>query len=128
MGNHSIVHVEFTANDPAAAAKFYGELFGWPMEAAPQFDYYMFDAGQGVGGGFPRASAEHGYRPGDVVVYVSTDDIEASLAKAQSLGATDLQPKMEIPGMGWMAFFRDPTGNRVGLWKTAPRPASQAQG
>ena len=123
MTKHPIVHVEFTANDPAAAGKFYGDLFGWPITPVPQFDYAMFDAGDGVGGGFPRISAEHGYLAGDVIVYVSTDDIDDSLAKAKSLGATDLQPKMEVPGMGWFALFRDPSGNRVGLW-TAAAPGS----
>jgi predicted enzyme related to lactoylglutathione lyase len=123
MTKHPIVHVEFAANDPSASAKFYGDLFEWPITSAPEFDYYMFDTQAGVGGGFPRINPEHGYKAGDVVIYVDTDDIEASLARAVSLGATDVEPKSEVPGMGWMAFFKDPGGNRVGLWKAAPRPA-----
>jgi hypothetical protein len=41
------------------------------------------------------------------------------LKKAESLGAQPLMEKMEVPGMGWMAMFRDPAGNMVGLWKEA---------
>jgi predicted enzyme related to lactoylglutathione lyase len=26
-------------------------------------------------------------------------------------------PKQEIPAIGWFAFFADPTGNRIGLFK-----------
>jgi predicted enzyme related to lactoylglutathione lyase len=123
MPKHAIVHVELPAKDPAAASRFYGELFGWPITSAPEFNYYMFDTQAGVGGGFTTVGGESGAKPGDVWVYVDTDDIDASLAKAESLGGTTIMPKTEIPGQGWFAFFNDPTGNRVGLWTNAPRPA-----
>jgi predicted enzyme related to lactoylglutathione lyase len=53
------------------------------------------------------------------VFYVGTDDIEASLKKAETLGAKTLMEKMEVTGMGWMGMFRDPAGNMIGLWKEA---------
>ncbi len=116
MSPHPIVHIEFPADDPAAAARFYGELFGWKVTAMPDFDYYLFDGSPGPGGGFPRIDEKLGIKAGDVVVYVDTDNIEASLAKAESLGGKTLVRKTEIPGQGWFAFFRDPTGNRVALY------------
>jgi predicted enzyme related to lactoylglutathione lyase len=119
MSKHPIVHIEFAAHDPKASAKFYSELFGWPITEAPEFNYSMFDAGDGVGGGFVTIGGESGTKSGDVLVYVSTDDIEASLAKAVSLGSTVISPNMEVPGQGWFAVFTDPGGNKVGLWKQA---------
>jgi predicted enzyme related to lactoylglutathione lyase len=115
MSSHPIVHVEFAASDPKAAGKFYGDLFGWKIEVDPQFDYVTFATEPGPGGGFPRVDGEM-YKPGDVLVYVATDDIEATLARAGSLGGKTLVPKTEIPGTGWFAVFADPTGNRVGLF------------
>ena len=53
---------------------------------------------------------------GDVLVYVATDDVQASLAKAESLGGKTLVPKTEIPKIGWFGIFADPTGNKVGLF------------
>ncbi len=50
------------------------------------------------------------------MVYISTDDIDASLAKAESLGGKIVLPKSEIPDTGWFGFFSDPTGNVVGLY------------
>ena len=117
MSKHSFVHVEFAAEDPKATSEFYAKLFSWKTEAMPEMDYYMFDVEPGPGGGFPKVDGEM-YKAGDVIVYVSTDDIEASLAKAEELGGKTLLPKTEIPGMGWFAFFSDPTGNRVGLFKS----------
>jgi predicted enzyme related to lactoylglutathione lyase len=115
MSKHPIVHIEFSAEDRAAAAKFYSELFGWKTEHIPEMNYTTFESGEGSpGGGFNPLSEQ--VKAGDVYVYVQTDDIEASLAKAESLGGKTAMPKTEIPNVGWFAFFTDPTGNMVGLY------------
>ncbi len=116
MADHSIVHVEIPANDPASAAKFYADLFGWNIQVDQALNYYMFQAGSGPGGAFPQVGEDPPYKPGEVVIYVSTDDIDATLAKTESLGGKTLMPKTEIPNVGWFAFFADPTGNRIGLY------------
>ncbi len=115
MAAHPIVHVEITAKDPAAASKFYAEAFGWKIEHDPQFSYYMFAAEGGPGGGWVKPDGQM-YNPGEVVAYISTDDIDASLKKVESLGGKVLLPKTEIPGTGWFAFFADPSGNKLGLY------------
>lgn len=118
MANHSVVHVEFAANDPEAASKFYSEMFGWKMEHDARFNYWMFTINENSGGGFNQLGGEGMpfVKAGDVIVYISTEDLEGDLAKAASLGGEIVQPKMDIPGMGAMGIFRDPTGNLVGLW------------
>jgi predicted enzyme related to lactoylglutathione lyase len=126
----SIVHIEVAAADPAATSAFYQELFGWKITAQP-FDggmvYHMFESQPNLGGGFPQVGSgpngESGFKPGDIVFYVATDDIEASLAKAEALGGRTLLGKTEIPGMGWFAHFADPTGNRIGLFSMGTPPA-----
>ena len=120
MGQHPIVHVEIPAEDQAASGQFYSELFGWKYSAYPEMNYAMFEAEGGPGGGFPKVDGE-GVTPGAVLVYVGTDDIEASLAKAESLGGNTIVPKTEIPGQGWFAVFSDPTGNRLALYTDANR-------
>lgn len=114
MAEHTIVHVEIPAQNPQAASKFYANLFGWKMEVDLHFNYHMFQAPSGPDGAFSEVSEN--VKPGNVLIYVSTDDIDASLEKAVSLGGTVAHPKMEIPGVGWMAIFTDPTGNLIGLF------------
>ena len=123
MSNHQIVHVEIAALEPAKAGSFYADLFGWQTVSMPvegYGEYHTFTTEGGMTGGFPKTDGQ-GTHPGDVVVYVSTDDIDESLAKATSLGATTLMPKSEISGMGWIGIFKDPTGNKVGLWTGLPQ-------
>ncbi len=123
MSQHPIVHVEIPSSNPKVNAKFYGDAFGWKLENASEFEYWMFAAEGGPGGGFPSTEGPMAAKIGEVVVYISTDDIEASLAKIESLGGKTLMPKQEITGMGWFAFFADPSGNKMALYKAMQPPA-----
>jgi predicted enzyme related to lactoylglutathione lyase len=119
MSARSIVYVELSARDPEGTARFYSRLFGWEFERDPEQDYWMFRAGEGPGGGLSKVSGtdnDLNIKPGDVVVYVDSEDIASDLRNAEELGGKVLVPKTEIPGMGWFAVFADPTGNKVGLF------------
>ncbi len=115
MAAHPIVHVELSAQDPAASSKFYADVFGWKIDRDPNFDYYMFAVEGGPGGGFVKPDGRM-YKQGDVIVYLDTDDIDATLKKIEAAGGKTVLPKQEIPGIGWFAFFTDPGGNRVALY------------
>jgi len=121
MSTHPIVHIELPANDPAEAARFYEEMFGWEMKHMPEFDYWTFTSEEQRGGGFNRVSEDSpsGFpvRGGETIIYVAVENIDESLAKAESLGAQVLKPGSDIPGVGAYAIFRDPTGNLIGLYK-----------
>jgi len=108
------VHIEFSAQDREAAGKFYHDLFGWKISQLPEMDYATFDTGKNVGGGLNPVNDSN--PAGTVLVYVGTDDIDSSLAKAESLGGKIVTPKTEIPNTGWFGFFSDPTGNLIGLY------------
>ena len=119
MSNHPIVHIEIPAKKAEEAGKFYGDLFGWKIEADPTYNYVQFIAEGGPGGGFVEVGQSGmpiEYKSDSLLVYVGTDDIDATLAKVESLGGKTLMPKTEIPQVGWWGVFSDPTGNRVALY------------
>ncbi len=62
--------------------------------------------------------ASGGYKLGEVLIYVSTDDIDATLARVEALSGKTLEPKTEIPHTGWFAIFADPAGKRIALYTT----------
>jgi predicted enzyme related to lactoylglutathione lyase len=119
MSKHPIVHIEFSAIDREEAGKFYSDLFGWKITQLPEMNYATFDTGEYVGGGLNPVQED--YLAGTIAVYVGAEDIEATLKKAEELGGKIVVPKTEIPGQGWFAFFTDPTGNQVGLYKGLPQ-------
>ncbi len=121
MAAHPIVHIEFPATNPKAAGTFYKDVFDWKVETDPSFDYTMFPAEGGPGGGFVAVgdSGHVQYAIGQPLIYIGTDDIDASLRKVETFGGKVVLPKTEIPGVGWFGIFTDPSGNRVGLFTMA---------
>ena len=114
MANHPIIHIEFPSDNPAGSGEFYHSLFGWEITNDEKLEYVMFGAEGGPSGGFPKP--EQQAKPGVPIVYVHTDDIDASLAKAESLGGQIITPKFPIPGIGFLGFFVDPFGTMMGLY------------
>jgi uncharacterized protein len=118
-----IVHFELPAADADRASGFWNGLFGWGLGASamPDFDYRMAQVSddQAVAV-FPSDKAGTG-----LIVYLETDDIEASIAKARSLGG-EAEDKSSVPGHGWFAACKDTEGNTFSLWQpdeTAAPPA-----
>ncbi|HZD31035.1 MAG TPA: VOC family protein [Candidatus Angelobacter sp.] len=109
------VHVELNTTDLGKAKEFYGKLFDWKLEDVPGMPYTMIKVGEGTGGGMMTHPVPGA--PSAWLAYVMVDDVNASTAKAKSLGATVLRDATEIPGVGWFSIFTDPTGAVLALFK-----------
>ena len=115
-----VVHFEIHADDPAAAARWYGELFGWRVTELPALQYWTVDTGDGAGvnGGIVR---RHGANPAigaavsAFVCTIGTDDVEGDMKAAIARGGTEALPKFAIPGVGYAGYIVDPFGNIFGL-------------
>jgi predicted enzyme related to lactoylglutathione lyase len=46
---------------------------------------------------------------------IAVQNLDEYMKKVQQHGAEIAVPKMAIPGVGWLAYFKDPEGNLVGL-------------
>jgi predicted enzyme related to lactoylglutathione lyase len=99
--------------DEVMLPPFYAELFGWEVDTP-----FLMRCGiirtpepenDGVGAS-PCCSPM-------VKLYVQTDDLQASLEKAEKLGGVMVQEPLVIPGGPVLAKFADPRGNVVGLVK-----------
>lgn len=108
--------IDIQANDAVKSRQFYGSLFGWEINVVPETNYGVIIPGpERLPGGIGQAGppAPH---PVGVVTYFTVDDVEQALAHAQQLGGRVAVEPWTIPGLGIMAVFFDPDGNRVGLW------------
>lgn len=118
IADHPIVHIEFLTDDPASASQFAQQMFGWQTGYLPEFDYHTVLLPNNLGGAYPKPGAP-GVKSGTVIVYIGTADLDATARQIEAAGGRITLPKTEVPGMGWMAHFTDPTGNLLGLWQTA---------
>jgi uncharacterized protein len=116
-----VVHFEIMGTDMKALRAFYSDLFGWEVNADNPMDYGVVDResnvnadGVGIGGGIAAMpDGEQGF----VTVYIEVPDVEAALAKAESLGGTRLMgPEEPMEGLE-IGLFADPEGHPVGVLK-----------
>ena len=121
MGN-AVVHFEVGAADDGPLAAFYGELFGWGLQGMPGGGYTMIDTrgGHGINGGIGRSQTGQPWS----TFYVETDDLQATLDKANLFGGTTVMPVIDFGGAVTIAMFNDPDGLLVGLVQ-APAEAPQ---
>lgn len=109
-----VIHFEIGVRDKNKSSAFYGELFDWKI--ADMMNVKMIDTGAGTGiqGHINALGHEpHHY----TIFYVEVDDVQKYLDRAVQLGGRVCVPVMEVPGAGWFAWFTDPDGNSIGLWK-----------
>src|SRR5882762_5829509 len=93
MGS-AVVHFDISGPDPEELQKFYGELFAWLITPVPEMNYAFVDTegGAGISGGIGEAPAG----PGQVAFYVASDDLQATLDRAEALGGKTTQPVVVI--------------------------------
>ncbi len=112
----AIVHVEFHSADPERTKAFYSKTFGWRFQEIPQMNYATFQAPSGPGGGLQK--------PGEggpmILDYILSKEINDTAKAIEANGGAILMPKSEIPGYGWWALFRDPTGLTMALYQSKP--------
>ena len=103
---------------------FYSELFGWSLREVPgrgESRYALVlneNASEPFAGIMlmPKGHAEHGV-PTHWQTYVTVESVEATVEKAQTLGAEIVFPPTEIERVGIVAAIRDPQGAVLSIVK-----------
>jgi hypothetical protein len=121
MGN-KVVHFEAAGGDGKKLQEFYGELFGWKIDANNPMNYGVIQAEDaGIAGGVGPAAPDGNAH---LTFYVEVDDLRAALDKVEKLGGKTANPPMDVPGGPSLAHFTDPEGNFVGLVKAGSMQGS----
>ncbi len=110
-----VLHFEILGKDGKRLQDYYAELFGWNIDANNPMNYGMVErAGDGIGGGIGPGPADY---PGHVTVYVGVPDVEAALAKAESLGGRRVMGPEQVTPDTQIGMFTDPEGHLMGVLK-----------
>jgi predicted enzyme related to lactoylglutathione lyase len=119
MAKGEIAHIEFPADDPARAMRFYGAVAGWEfgeMETMPGYHLFRTSDRQGGAIGLRGKTIASALR-----IYINVDSLEDATAAAEANGGAVVEQPTDIGGgFGRFAVVRDPEGTEVGLWETAP--------
>jgi len=115
-GGISYLHIP--AADVRRSAAFYGEALGWTIHNGDTDRPGFEDGGAHVGGAFvtdQAVSREPGF-----LFYVYVDRIDGAVARVTAAGGEVVRAPYQ-EGNLWVATFRDPAGNVVGLWQEGER-------
>ncbi len=110
---------ELSTTDVEAAKQFYGQVVGWTtsdMDMGETGVYTIFSSGAVQRAGC-MTLPEGVEAPPHWLTYLATDDVDASLAKAEELGASKLIGPIDVPGIGRLGVVADRTGAVFGLFK-----------
>ena len=110
---HAITHIELSTRNLEETKEFYTSVFEWDIKDYPEMNYSTFNAEGGTGGGFNPITDE--YPEGTVMIYINTPNLTETLEKVKAAGGTIIMDGYDIPTVGRMATFKDPTGNVISL-------------
>ena len=120
--SNSLNWFEIPALDVARATKFYETIFGVTMEKMQEMmgmkmAGFPADMGNGKASGALVQSPQHKPSMDGSVIYLNANPrIQAVIDRIENAKGKVLMPKTQIsPEIGYMAFFVDTEGNKVGL-------------
>lgn len=115
-----VVHFEINADDPARAAEFYTDVFGWKVQKwEGPIDYWLVTTGPsdeaGIDGGIMKREESGASSRSGFVNTIDVADLDESMAKVERFGGSIASPKRAVPGVGWMCYAADTEGNPFGM-------------
>ena len=105
------------AADTAIAAAFYRDVFGWSIVSDNPHHRSFADASGDLIGAFVTNIAPAS--PG-VLPYIYVNGIDVVVESIKTHGGEIVEPPYAEGGL-WVATFRDPAGNTMGIWQAGPR-------
>jgi predicted enzyme related to lactoylglutathione lyase len=116
-------YIQIPARDAEESAAFYEACFGWEIRGTPEHRTFTDASGELIGAWMTEReiSSEPGILP-----YVSVNGVDAALERIKDNGGAVVRaPYPE--GDLWVATFRDPAGNLLGIWQMGGRQAIQGK-
>jgi len=114
-----VVHFEIDAEKPERAIEFYRAVFGWKVEKwKGPIEYWLITTGKedepGIDGGL---SGRTDKEPSTVNT-IDVPSVDEYIKKVKAKGASIVRPKQAVPGVGYMAYFKDSEGNIWGMMES----------
>ena len=127
---NEISHFEIPANDPNRLRKFYTDAFGWKFKnsAKMNLQYWEIATGTAHRPGVNGGMYKRGSKNQTPVNYISTTDIDESMAEVERAGGHITVGKKETVDHGLTAIGTDPEGNSIGLFQSADRGMFRERG
>lgn len=114
-----VIHFEIPADNAKRISRFYENVFGWTVQKWDgPIDYWFLMTGDQKEAGIDGAFAIR-QGPDDIVVNtIGVSSIDDTIKKITKSGGKIIRPKSTIPGVGYVAYFKDTEGNVWGIMQS----------
>jgi uncharacterized protein len=115
------MHFEITGEEPEKVMGFYKKVFKWDFQKWDgPFPYWMIKTGDEKSPGIDGGLTERGGFGANTVNTIDVKDLDGMIEKVKEMGGTIVAPKMAVPGIGYMCYFKDPYDNTWGMMQDDP--------
>jgi uncharacterized protein len=124
-GPANVQHFAINADDVPRARRFYERVFGWRFEPWGPPGFLQISTGTEIVPGIRGALQQRrelvdGQRTVGYECTVGVEDVDAIAAAVVANGGSIIIPRVIIPTVGYLIFFRDSEGNAVGAMQYDP--------
>ncbi|MFW9961900.1 MAG: VOC family protein [Candidatus Thorarchaeota archaeon] len=123
-----VYYFEMPVDDFDRAIKFYETVFDWKITKEDRLSgpYYAVKTGDdskpGINGSFFKKEESWN----QISNVINVQDIDGILEKIKKLGGAIVFPKTVINGVGYLAYFKDPEGNTLGMMQNDPKAFTES--
>ncbi len=118
--SNRVVHFEIPCDDPQKTIRFFQDVFGWTFQQFVTDEYWIVITGDekkpGINGGLMKKKDPK--QP--LANSIEVTNMDQTMLAVEKAGGIVVVPKMAIPTVGWLAYFKDPDGNIHGLYQNDP--------
>ena len=116
-----INYFDISADDPRRVIRFYESVFGWRVERWDgPFEYWRIRTGSpdepGIDGGLAKRTEFWQ----SVTPIIDVPDLDEFVRRIETEGGTIVEPRTTIPGVGYLASFKDTEGNVLAVLQADP--------
>jgi len=115
--SNRVVHFEIPCDEPERTMKFFQDAFGWTFQQFGPEPYWVAMTGDTKLPGINGAVMKKKHPEQPLVNSIMVASLDDTVSKVEKCGGKIVVPKMSIPTVGWLAYFKDPDGNIHGIWQ-----------
>lgn len=116
----TIVHFELLNENRDLLKDFYSKIFDWKYETLQPVSYDLIFTKEnpndpGINGGFQEDNSMNQ----KIILTIDVEDIESVITDIKLRGGHIITDIQEMPGIGRLAYFKDPEGTIMGIMQSA---------
>lgn len=115
--SNRVVHFEIPCDQPEKTIEFFKQAFGWTFQQFGTEQYWMAITGDEKVPGINGAVMKKKDPRQPLANSIHVVNLDEAVKKVEKAGGTIVVPKMPIPTVGWLAYFKDPDGNIHGIYQ-----------